>query len=562
MMKSLIHCLFLCLLLLQFFPSALSAQSLPEGFAGRVEEVFAAWNKETTPGGVVGVVSKGELVFSRAYGMASLEYEVANTTETIFNIASVSKQMTAYSMILLAQQGKLSLDDEVRKHLPEMPDFGDKITIRHLLHHTSGLRNFQNMLAMAGWRTGESMTNEDLLRFLSKQQELNFKPGEEYLYCNTGFNICTTIVERLTGQSFQDWTRENIFLPLGMEHTGYREDLEAVHKNTATCYNGNLVRGFRQPLKYWTYMGNGNVYTTLADLTKWLGNFASHEVGGAKGIATLVEPGVLNNGEQLSYALGIGVGKYRGVMRYSHGGSVGGYRSNMVYFPDYELGVIVLSNFSGADPGGKVRALTDLLLADQLAAAAPVEESTEADKQAAVEVDASVVEPCLGRYYVEGAMVEFGRQNEQLFVFAKGVTPVPISVAPSSATTFFSPNVDLKMKVVHPEGKNSTRQLLVDFNGDRRRGFQLYEGDLDETLAGVYYSPELDTRYEIVLEGDSYRVFHQRHTTFALLPVSADRLVGTAYFFSDVDIQRNSDGGVEGLRVSNGRVRNLWFARQ
>ena len=553
--------LFYTLVFLLVLPSLAFSQDFPSDIGNQVDEVFAAWNSEKTPGGVVGITQNGQLIFSRAYGLASLEYDVPNTTETIFNIASVSKQITAYSMVLLAQQGKLALDDEIQKHLPEVPDFGHRITIRHLLHHTSGLRNFQNILAMAGWRTGESMTNEDLLRFLSKQKELNFKPGDEYLYCNTGFNICTTIVERLTGQTFQDWTRDNIFVPLGMEHTSYREDMEKVHKNTANCYNGNAVQGFSQPLKYWTYMGNGNVYTTLADLAKWLENFQSKKLGGAEGIAEMVKPGVLNNGEALTYGLGIGVGEYRGLKRYSHGGSVGGYRSNMVYFPEQQLGIIVLSNFSSANPGGKVRALTDMLLADHLAEAAATESAPPDISREKVTLDLAQVDPFLGKYYVEGVTVEFGRQKDQLFVFAEGQMPMPVSVVPSSENTFFSENVNLAMRIIEPDEEPAPHRIYVEFNGARHRGFQLWDAEKSQDLAGTYYSPELDTRYEIVLEAGSYRVLHQRHEAFELMPVGEDELVGTAYFFRDVQVEREN-GTVKGIRVSNGRVRNLWFEKK
>lgn len=464
----------LLLVLLSFLlTKSMEAQSISAAQKQKIQTLFKEWDSTHSPGGTIGIFQGGELIFTEAYGMASLEYDVPNTVHTVYNIASVSKQVTAFSLVLLEQQGKLSLDDAVQKHLPEVPDFGQKITLRHLLHHTSGLRNFQNILSMAGWRDGDPMTNDDLLRYIKRQQALNFSPGEEYLYCNTGFNLATAIVERITGQTFQDWTRENIFLPLGMQDTDYREDMEVVHKNTATSYNGNQEEGFRQPHKYWTYLGNGNIYTTVDDLAKWLENFRKPSVGGVAAIQTLITPGILNNGDTLDYALGIGVGAYRGLKRYSHGGSIGGYRSSLMYFPAQDLGIIVLSNFSSAGPAGKAQAIANILLADQLA---PKEEAS--------------------------AVVE-------------------------NTTT----------AAVTPEVKGL------------------------DGLTGVYYSPELDTRYQLTRQGDQMRVQHRRHSDFSLRPVGENELQGTAYFFRKVQVVRDEKGTVEGIRVSNGRVRHLWFEK-
>ncbi|MEL7122494.1 MAG: serine hydrolase domain-containing protein [Bacteroidota bacterium] len=358
------------LTLFTLFTCFVFAQSFMDKMEKEIDAIFEEWNSTETPGGVVGIVQDGEIIFSKAYGMASLEYDVVNTTETIFNIASVSKQFTAFTMVLLEQQGKLSIDDDVRKYIPELPDFGTTITIRHLLTHTSGLRNFQSMLSLAGWRSGDNMTNEDLLRYISRQKDLNFPVGSEYLYCNTGFNLTTAIVERVTGQSYQDWTKENIFDPLGMDDTNYREDLTKIYKKTATSYSvsdGNFI----QPLKYWTYMGNGNVYTTVEDLAKWMGNFADGTVGGAAATNRLLERGILTSGDTITYALGIRNTSYRGIKLYTHGGSVGGYRSNFLYYPEQKAGVVVIANFSRANPGPKSVAVADLYLEDHFTESKP-----------------------------------------------------------------------------------------------------------------------------------------------------------------------------------------------
>ncbi len=542
----------------------ISSQSpkLDKDLESQVDEIFKEWDSTESPGGVIGIFDKGELVFSKAYGMASLEYDVVNTTETVFNIASVTKQITAYTMVLLEQQGKLSIDDDVRKYLPEVPDFGTTITIRHLLTHTSGLRNFQNILSMAGWRSGESMTNEDLLRFISMQKELNFPVGEEYLYCNTGFNLVTAIVERVTEQSFQSWTKENIFDPLGMKHTNYREDMEVVYKNTATSYDGSSEQGFRQPLKYWTYMGNGNVYTTVGDLAKWLNNFRKPKVGGEKGINRLLEEGILNNGKGTGYALGIGVGAYRGLERVSHGGSVGGYRSSLQYFPEKEVGVILIANFSAAGAGGKATDVADIYLKEAFPESKPAPGNRLEHLKKAVSISNKAFDACAGDYLVDGIRVKIYREGDQFFIHPINYAPVMPLLA-ASENSFFVKEAPISIWVnMGDDGKGKSLRVL---NGtDRMTGLRIdltaSKPDLLAKFAGTYYAEELDTRYHFVVEDGKLIAKHQRHKDFQVLPLSKNRIMADAYFMRDIDMVWEGNE-VKGIRVSNGRVRNLWFSK-
>lgn len=541
--------------------SVVRAQKINSELENRIDGIFQAWNKNYVPGGVVGIVEGGELIFSKAYGMASLEYDIPNEVSTVFNIASVSKQFTAFAILLLEQQGKLSLDDEVRKYLYEVPDFGHPITIRHLLNHTSGLRNFQNLLALAGWRRGEPMTNEDLLRYLNKQKELNFLPGAEYLYCNTGFNIVTTIVERLTGETFEDWTKANIFEPLGMKNSGYRRDMEAVHKFTATSYEGDEAEGFTQPLKFWTYLGNGNIYTTIEDLTKWLNNFREPKLGGQDLIDKLTEKGQLNDGSFLSYGLGIGVGTYRGLMTYRHGGSIGGYRSNMVYFPEQELGIILLSNFSSAAPTDKVKAIADLLLEGAFTETLPQPKPDQPISRTKVDYDIAQFQPYVGEYYVgEGQSIVLSSKEGRMYVYATGLLPAPLELLASSEQTFFVENIPIDVRLTETADGVSYR-VRLEFEGKKLDGFKVADLDAYKDLPGRYYSPELDTYYTLKQEGDYFVVQHARHLDFRLIPHGKDQLLGTNYFFRTVKLVRGKANKIKGIRVSNGRVRNLLFEK-
>jgi len=237
----------------------------------QIDSLFLNWNVPNHPGGAVGIQQDGKVIYSKAFGLASLEYLVPNSTETIFNTGSVSKQFTAMGIVRLEEQGKLSFDDEVRKHVPELPDFGEKITIRHIMHHTSGLRSLHALFGIAGWRSDDLRTNEDLNRLVAKQKELNFKPGEEYLYCNTGYMLMVNIIEHITGENFAVWMKQNVFDELGMPNTYVEDKYDRVVPNNATSYRGSET--FERAVEYWGYVGSGNMHSTTNDLLTWLENF-------------------------------------------------------------------------------------------------------------------------------------------------------------------------------------------------------------------------------------------------------------------------------------------------
>ncbi len=523
-----------------------------------IDSVFLEWGEQDHPGGALAIVDDGQVVMSRGYGCASLEYGVPITENTLFNIASVSKQVTAFSMILLEQKGLLSLDDNVQKYIPELPDFGEVITIRHLANHTSGLRNFQNLLTMAGWREGDAMRNEDLLKYIKWQNELNFPVGSEYLYCNTGYNLMATIVERVTGNSFIEWTKENIFMPLGMENTRYRNDMTEVVKNTATSYDGNTGGPFTVPRPFWDYMGNGNIYTTVGDMAKWMINFSTHQIGGGEGFEKLTQRGVLTNGDTIRYALGIGVGNYRGHDIVQHGGSIGGYRSQLVYFPGLQTGFVILANYSGAGPGRKIWEVADVFLSEVLGPQ-PIEEksNTPGFPIEATELESDQLEKCVGKFDMDDFVVDFNVDNGILYATVSGSPPLPMR--PTSDSSFHLPATGYH--IFFEKEDDGLYHQITAFAPDRVAGFRIFErysdlGFLAEFI-GDYYSPELKTTYSIRIDDGQLVMEHPRHETFELTPVSETRLKGGVWFFNDIEVERNGVGQVSGLRVSNGRVRNL-----
>jgi CubicO group peptidase (beta-lactamase class C family) len=315
----------------------------------RVDAVFSGFTSNT-PGCALGVVLDGKLLYEKGYGLASLELGVPITPQTVFDIGSTSKQITAASIVLLAQRGKLSLDDDVRKFIPELPDYGKKITLRHLLHHTSGLRDYIPLLTLAGAQQESVTTDADALAILAKQRGLNFAPGDDYLYSNSNFFLLSIVVKRASGKPLRQFAQENIFGPLHMADTQILDDHTKVIPRKAASYAPGRDGGFRNVTSNWEQTGDGAVETTVEDLARWDQNFYDPKVGGQALLREIQTTGVLNNGSPISYALGLNVGEYRGLRRVWHGGAWAGFRTDLMRFPDRHFSVIVVCNVANANP--------------------------------------------------------------------------------------------------------------------------------------------------------------------------------------------------------------------
>jgi CubicO group peptidase (beta-lactamase class C family) len=312
-----------------------------------VDSIFAPYASTRSPGCAVGVVQQGSLTLNKAYGMADLEHDTPIGLDTRFYIASISKQFTAMSVVLLEQDGRLSLDDSIQKWVPEVPSFGAKITLRHLLNHTSGLRDYFTLLAVSGWPEDGLLNEPQFLSLVQRQKSLNFSPGEEFLYSNTGYVLLSIVVKRASGKSLRDFAAERIFKPLGMTHTEFRDDHTALVPHRASGYQstGSTYR-ISQP--EFDVVGDGGAYSTIEDLAKWDANFEKPKVGGKQAIALLQTPGRLNDGQTIPYAFAVTTGEFHGLKTYSHGGSYGGYRSMALRIPERHLSVITLCNTSDA----------------------------------------------------------------------------------------------------------------------------------------------------------------------------------------------------------------------
>ena len=362
----------LAVLVLLFSPPALAQQSadLPPEVRARVDAVFAPYDTDSSPGCAVAVYDGDRIAYRKAYGMANLDHDVKLTSSSVFHVASVSKQFTGAAILLLAADGKLSLDDDIRKYLPELPDFGRRITIRHLANHTSGIRDQWDLLSLAGWRYSRDLiTDDDVLELLVRQKDLNFSPGERHMYSNSGFTLMALIVSRVSGKSFREFTTERIFKPLGMTNTRFRDNFSEIVKNQAYGYVPS-GQSFRLAVTNFDTAGATSLLTTVEDLLAWHANFDTKRIGGEDLQAKLLQRGVLNAGTSIEYAFGITHGRHRGLATVGHGGADAGYRADFVRFPDRRLGIATLCNIGSANPAQLSRRVADIFLPDLPAAPA------------------------------------------------------------------------------------------------------------------------------------------------------------------------------------------------
>src|SRR6266404_1130902 len=332
----------------------------------RVDQIFSTWDKRTSPGCALAVMQGGHIVYQHGYGMADLDHDLPVTPDSVFHVASVSKQFTAASIVLLEQKGKLSIDDPVRKYIPELPDFGRPVTIRHLLHHTSGVRDQWNLLILSGWRLGEDVVrDDDVMNLVSRMKELNFAPGEMHLYSNTGFTLLAQIVKRVSGMSLREFTTKEIFEPLGMSNTHFRDNHLEIVKNMAGGYE-NARGGFQHSVPNYDTVGASSLLTTVKDMALWDENFFEPKVGGRQMVDAMLTSFKLNNGTTIPYRFGQVAGMYRGLSIVEHSGGDAGYRSHYMRFPDEHFSVVCLCNAS-ANPGALSRQVADVYLEGKLA---------------------------------------------------------------------------------------------------------------------------------------------------------------------------------------------------
>ena len=472
----------------------------------KVDSYLSQWDKNDMPGCAVGAIKDGKLVYKRGLGIANLDYDVPNTTTTRFTVASVSKAFTAMSVALLAQQGKLSLDDEIQKYVPEVPKYEDSITIRHMLSHTSGIREYDALTLFGGLNTDNALSNKTVLNMLARQKNISFKPGSKYQYSNSNFLLAGIIVERVSGKSLRQFADENIFKPLGMKNTMFWDNRFEIVKNRAQGYRVNPGSPIRARSSLNDLVGDGGLMTTIEDLYLWDQNFYEPKVGTKELIAQITTAATLNNGRKIGYGFGLFHTTYKGLPVIKHSGNQGGFRAQIAWFPAQKFTSIALCNNMAILPKQVVEKIADIYLEGQFKPVPPPKSVTEG-LPPAIELS----ETQLTRYAGIYAHPESGRSfkltmkngklvNSEFFKKEVSVTSISekrLLFIDGNGLTELLPDLSKdgavsQIRIMNDEG---TPDVYVPVKPQTNTPEKLAE------YVGTYYSEELAADHRIVLKG-------------------------------------------------------------
>ncbi|HEX6279204.1 MAG TPA: serine hydrolase [Pyrinomonadaceae bacterium] len=523
---------------------------------GKVDQAASQLYKDT-PGAVVGVIKGGKLVFVKGYGAADLTNGLPFTTDTPTNIGSSSKQFTGFALALLASRGKLSLDDDVRKHIPELKDFGKKITVRNLLTHTTGYREFINTLIIEGRQVleGDYIAPDEPIKVISRQPTLQNDPGAEFNYNNTAFSLATTVVERVTGRPFAEWMREEVFLPLGMTKTWVRANPGQIIPGRSIGYIAGDF-GFREVRDLHAAAGAGGIYTTPGDVAKWLSNLKTGKLGGPEVIKELTTPFTLNDGKSSNYGYGVFIDTNRGLKRWQHGGNDIAHSSTFVYYPDLDAGYVVFSNYQGV-PGGIAGVVADAFFGEHMTA----RETPTAGAGSSVDVPTATLRRYAGKYEMTtlgNLLLSVELQGRDLRLQVAGQPALPLRA--TSMTSFEVVGAPAKI-TFNTAADGAVEGITFQQGGDHpgRRIEEKSSVDLN-SFAGRYFSEELETFYDLSVEDGKLNIRHRRFGPVTLTHTNGDNFSGTLPV-SQVVFSRDAEGKVTGFEAGNGRARGIIFKK-
>jgi CubicO group peptidase (beta-lactamase class C family) len=530
-----------------------SAQ-LPDSIKLKIDNVFKSFN-DKTPGCAIAILKNGELVFEKGYGMANLEYSIPNSPKTVFHIASESKQYVAFCMLLLEKEGKLSLDDDIRKYLDYVPDFHEKITIRHLIYHTSGLRDQWQLLANAGWQLDDVITQEHVIKLVSKQKALNFKPGEEHMYCNTGYTLMAEIVKKVSGLTLRQYSEKFIFEPLGMKNTHFHDNYQELVPNRAYSYTPNNKGGYQHAVLSYSIVGATSLLTTVEDETKWLNNFGTGQVGGKELIQKMHTVGILNDGRKLSYAFAIFMDKFKGWDQIGHGGSDAGFRTYACRYPEKGLAIVVFSNSGYVNPGGLVRQVAGLLIND----------SKEEVKTAAntTFADSNFHKKLAGSYYSDrGDIGEMTWTNGKL---VRGNSSSPGGPEWKFAITGKNRYAVKDGPTLIIDDKNLSADSVMMFKMENPANVIAFhrkpavKQSITSEFQGRYYCDETEAYYEVKEKEGKLSLEHRKFSTEPLQAIAPDQFSSSDCWISRIHFVRDASNKIVAFEVNAGRILGLRY---
>jgi CubicO group peptidase (beta-lactamase class C family) len=492
--------------------NAVLAQQAPNPV---VDAIFTDLSKPGSPGCALGVYRDGKIIYAKGYGLANLEENVTITPQSVFDIGSVSKQFTAASILLLEKQGKLRLDDDVRKYIPELPDYsqqgGQRITVLRLLNHTSGIRDYVSLLLLAGVHFDNVTTDNDAFGIITRQKALNFPSGSDWLYSNSGYFLLSVIVKRLSGKTLKDFAAENIFQPLGMTHTTFRDDHTMLIPNRVLAYDAGEKGGYKLSVSYAEETGDGMLQTSVEDLQKWDENFYSAEAGGKDLVAEMEEQGKLSDGRTLEYAKGLFVRDYRGLRTVRHSGGSGGYHAYLLRFPLQHFSVACLCNVGRVFTSKRAHKVAEAYLSGMMKPkdAAPALVGTEATP--ALSFTQERLQSWAGTYRdsKKGEVWRVALAKERLLVdFGQG----PLELRALTATQFELADYPFETHLTFERSQNgSPRRLSVSREAEFTARFEAVEDARPApaalaAYAGDYWSDELRVTYRLVMDDGKLRM--------------------------------------------------------
>lgn len=527
----------------------------------KVEKLIADYDNLETPGGVILVMRDGEVIFDRAFGMANLSHSIPFAVETPTNIGSTSKQFTAFAIGLLAEQGKLSLDDDIREYIPELPDFDETVRLWHLIAHTSGYREYLNTFVMGGRHLGDHVSLDEVVPMVQRQPKLQNTPGNSFNYNNTGYALLAMVVEKVTEQDFASWMRENVFLPLGMEHTVVLDHRGRIIPGSAQGYGRDDNENFVKIADLSGSMGPGGIYSTAEDLAKWVQNFHEPTVGSKTLIDKMQISFIKNDGDTLSYGFGLMIDEKDGLRRVYHGGADIAHRSEFYMFPDIKGAVITQSN-NNRFPGTMALRIAEAFFADVM----EIEEEKPQDPES-FEYVAENFDEIVGRYAMEDMpsfVMEFTREGDTLYTQATGQGKIQIYA--SSDSTFYLTIVDAGF-TFHRNEDGEIDAMTLHQNGNHRanRIFEPKWIPSEDELAmyqGRYFSEELETFYSIIAKEDGSLVLqHRRFDDIPLRAEAKDDYTGS-FPITGLKFVRDDEDRVTGFHASSGRSFGILFEKQ
>ena len=548
-----------CLILHSFFAFGQSAgnNETPLSPNAQMDKLFDFWNRLDQPGFAVVVVKEGQVVYQNVFGLACQEHGVAITPKTVFNIATVAQPFVGMAVALLEHEGKLSLDDNVRKYVPEIPDFGTPIKLRHLLYQTSGLRDWLPVFQLSG-REKEEVTFDQVTKIIKAQKQLAFPPGDRFQDSNTNYDLLAEIIKRTTGKPFSEWAWENIFKPLKMTRTQFRDNFRSIFDDQAFTYNFSR-REYLKGIDNLSLTGSHSLFASISDLAKWLINLETGQVGGKEIFARMFTAGRLNDGRDSGFGYGLNTEPGAGRRRVSRVGSWAGSGAALVYFPDQRFGFIVLSNWDYTPIEGFVQDIIDTYLPP---VAEPMKPSAPRAVNRAVKVNPEILDSYAGDYRLgPGQVFSISRKGEQLILSAPGMSFPLVAL---SKTEFLLAVADAR--IVFPKDKDGkVRQFIWKQGGGEQTApkIVLAKPTPQELLdfAGSYFNAELNLRYAVEVRGDILIVSAPGQNDIRLAPDEKDRFTTSSRVLPMMIFQRNGQNKVTGFIIDSDPVRDLVFEK-